>query len=440
MDPLPLYGAPPLLPHSAKATSASPTLAALTRHPSPFDSPWDASVSSPASSRDFGSPALFDFDAAPGSPNGTATLPGSDAAAADDFAWLAGVDLFGAAGADVPATLQASAAAPADRQSELSHEVQSLLSAQCGLPQDFSFDTTLSTRGHNALLTVASRGVSRSSSASSLLAPTPTSTAPRSPSPANSQDSTIASLAAAFVREYARTHESADTAVLLRALAVAGIEVSMHTVEDILSAYAAGAPSPTLRSATQSRSPSVASFSSSKADSLSASVTDWPAPQSWTTLDAQSVLSSSAHSPLGDDAAAAVTTIGGERAPASGKARSSLHTTHKDITVGGRSSQPLLSTRGSGAARRFTCSVCSKVFERAYNARTHMTTHLSADARERPFVCPCACGKDFARKHDAMRHYRSVHLRKGEAVDEEAVSRAVQGHANPTAGEMMEET
>ncbi|PWN40810.1 hypothetical protein IE81DRAFT_280920, partial [Ceraceosorus guamensis] len=53
---------------------------------------------------------------------------------------------------------------------------------------------------------------------------------------------------------------------------------------------------------------------------------------------------------------------------------------------------------------------CNKHFDRAYNLKTHRTTHIAADEREKPFDCPYGpCERTFARKHDTMRHYQSVH-------------------------------
>lgn len=46
-----------------------------------------------------------------------------------------------------------------------------------------------------------------------------------------------------------------------------------------------------------------------------------------------------------------------------------------------------------------TCEVCGKVFQKAYNLKSHMKTHSS----ERPFKC-LFCPKTFARSHDRKRH------------------------------------
>jgi transcription factor CRZ1 len=47
----------------------------------------------------------------------------------------------------------------------------------------------------------------------------------------------------------------------------------------------------------------------------------------------------------------------------------------------------------------FQCSVCPKLFSRAYSLRSHLQIHTD----ELPFVCSI-CGKAFARQHDQKRH------------------------------------
>ncbi|WFD05938.1 hypothetical protein MVES1_001274 [Malassezia vespertilionis] len=64
------------------------------------------------------------------------------------------------------------------------------------------------------------------------------------------------------------------------------------------------------------------------------------------------------------------------------------------------------------SARLYECSICHKMFERAYNRKMHLATHEAIENRLKPFVCPVeSCGKRFARKHDKNRHYTGVHLR-----------------------------
>ncbi|KAJ6436542.1 c2h2 type zinc finger domain-containing protein [Purpureocillium lavendulum] len=53
-----------------------------------------------------------------------------------------------------------------------------------------------------------------------------------------------------------------------------------------------------------------------------------------------------------------------------------------------------------------TCPLCSKIFTRSYNLRSHLRTHND----ERPFTCS-VCGRAFARQHDRKRHER---LHRGE--------------------------
>ncbi|KAK0523100.1 hypothetical protein OC842_006258 [Tilletia horrida] len=67
--------------------------------------------------------------------------------------------------------------------------------------------------------------------------------------------------------------------------------------------------------------------------------------------------------------------------------------------------------------RAFSCNVCHKLFDRAFNLRTHADTHKTLEEREKGkrFICPHnkgeadECGKPFARKHDCVRHWKTVH-------------------------------
>lgn len=61
-------------------------------------------------------------------------------------------------------------------------------------------------------------------------------------------------------------------------------------------------------------------------------------------------------------------------------------------------------------AKRWQCGECGKLFDRAYNLKTHTYTHEDPLTRARPFICPDAdCHKQFARKHDMQRHFENVH-------------------------------
>ncbi|KAI9137046.1 hypothetical protein BKA69DRAFT_1016896, partial [Paraphysoderma sedebokerense] len=54
--------------------------------------------------------------------------------------------------------------------------------------------------------------------------------------------------------------------------------------------------------------------------------------------------------------------------------------------------------------RSFVCEVCDKVFHKRYNLTSHMVSHSNL----RPFKC-VPCGRLFARKHDCVRHVKTVH-------------------------------
>lgn len=105
--------------------------------------------------------------------------------------------------------------------------------------------------------------------------------------------------------------------------------------------------------------------------------------------------------------------------PISRKARSSSHTTSKYNALGdtaSASSFEEFDTVMKDGKRHYRCDVCHKLFDRAFNMKTHRVIHESY--REQPFACPFdECGKRFSRKADCNRHTKSVHLRKGQTLN-----------------------
>lgn len=58
-------------------------------------------------------------------------------------------------------------------------------------------------------------------------------------------------------------------------------------------------------------------------------------------------------------------------------------------------------------SRPFKClhAACPLWFKRLYTRRVHMATHLPGAGRDRRFACSApACGMQFSRKHDKLRH------------------------------------
>ncbi|KAF9274806.1 hypothetical protein BGZ68_000337 [Mortierella alpina] len=59
----------------------------------------------------------------------------------------------------------------------------------------------------------------------------------------------------------------------------------------------------------------------------------------------------------------------------------------------------------------FRCEICNKEFTRAFNLRSHRSTHTGV----KPFACTLLddngepCNRPFARRHDLERHVRSIH-------------------------------
>ncbi|KAE8220022.1 hypothetical protein CF319_g6392 [Tilletia indica] len=122
-------------------------------------------------------------------------------------------------------------------------------------------------------------------------------------------------------------------------------------------------------------------------------------------------------------------------APSSSRVRSSLSVQRSDAKTdilgstnattsinsylpGGSSSDGIMTTIWLPSGKRaFSCNVCHKHFDRAFNLRTHADTHKTVEEREKGkrFVCPHnhgesdECGKPFARKHDCIRHWKTVH-------------------------------
>lgn len=101
------------------------------------------------------------------------------------------------------------------------------------------------------------------------------------------------------------------------------------------------------------------------------------------------------------------------------KARSSSHTMSKYNALGettSASSFEEYETVMKDGKRHYRCDVCHKLFDRAFNMKTHRVIHESN--REQPFACPFdECGKRFSRKADCNRHTKSVHLRKGQTLN-----------------------
>ncbi|KAF4572627.1 hypothetical protein EYR36_007137 [Pleurotus pulmonarius] len=64
--------------------------------------------------------------------------------------------------------------------------------------------------------------------------------------------------------------------------------------------------------------------------------------------------------------------------------------------------------KGDDPRRKYKCNVCSRAFARAFNLKTHMSTH--DPNRSKPYTCSHrSCGRSFSRKHDLGRHLISIH-------------------------------
>ncbi|KAI8846319.1 hypothetical protein BC829DRAFT_270038 [Chytridium lagenaria] len=67
----------------------------------------------------------------------------------------------------------------------------------------------------------------------------------------------------------------------------------------------------------------------------------------------------------------------------------------------------------------FVCTFpdCDKSFSKAYSLKTHHISH----SNQRPFCCLFCTGKSFARKHDLLRHVRTVHGSKLPQLPQECI-------------------
>jgi len=351
----------------------------------PFDSPLDQSLGSPASTRDFSSSPFHDYefdfsgvqDAIMFPDHGTQQMH-------SDTSYLAGVPLFGAD--DYSQQIKTEAPMdvfPSPSQQKEEHERLTGSANAC----DFSFDAMT----HGAAAAAAAAALSTFNVPTSDV----NSQSP-SPSVASSQGSqgseSINQLAAVFVREYARTHAMNDIGVLLRALRVAGIDVSDEVVNDILA-------SASFKSSSVSSSPASSPASSQESNC--------GGHQHYNEVKRESI--SPSVSPMVLPARVA--------SPPASKTRSSLQASAKE--------QIVIDTR---YGKRFVCNICSKQFDRAFNLRTHAMTHIDPEDRDKPFMCPWSeCAKGFSRKYDAERHYRSVHIKKGEVATKKQVEWALSG-------------
>lgn len=327
----------------------------------PFDSPLDQSLGSPASTRDFQESPLqdleFDFTAtaadAPLFPDhGTQQQHHNDN-------MLASLPLFGAEFS----FSQQSISAPVV---ELKESVTSSQNSQNN-GNDFSFDAMarnmLSDMDNGRLNILSSQPRSASPSSQSVV-----STA----SPNSSQEQAgITQLAAIFVREYARSHAVHDIDVLLRALKVAGINVSDEVVAEILA-------------------------SASPFSNVSPKCSPSPSPSPSPMVLPQAVT----------------------------KADISVKKTRSSVSK----TRPSIQKSRSATSKNFVCDICHKTFDRAFNLRTHGITHLAAEDREKPYTCPWSeCNKPFMRKYDAERHYNSVHVKRGEIAKTKEITKAFSG-------------
>jgi hypothetical protein len=331
----------------------------------PFDSPLDQSLGSPASTRDFSNSPFHTYEFDFGGVEDSIMFPDHGTQEMHSGNYLAGLPLFND---NLVKNETTTVAFPTASQQK--EEMDRINKANAC---DFSFDAM-------------THGVIPTSTTTTNAMDVPSPTASIASSTTDGFES-INQLAAVFVREYARSHPLNDLDVLLRALRVAGIAVSDQVVTEILA------------------STSVKSISTSPSPASSPSSS-----QGHSCCDHQHAAAISAPvSPLSLPSA--------DSTSFTPKTRSSMQSSSRDNLI--------IDTR---YGKRFVCSVCNKHFDRAFNLRTHAMTHIDPDDRDKPFLCPWSeCGKNFSRKYDAERHYRSVHLKKGEVATKQQVLMALSG-------------
>ncbi|KAK0557556.1 hypothetical protein OC846_000344 [Tilletia horrida] len=301
-----------------------------------------------------------------------------------------------------------------------------------------------------------------------------------SPNPPASQDfgvGAVNTLANVFVREYARNRPVHEINNLVQSLSQAGINISDEVLREIVGL--SPLTSPTVRPSTAQSATTMSAVNSnpsfamlmsglgmsaptrhdadsryslsqsSSVSSLSSlpNVSDATAQQSQQVFSQHSAMSQS-QSDDGWSSDASWTPNAGQSVDANRKVKvssvqtpararssvSSMHSGARNNLLGntgrsGGNSHPVEGTVSADGAmttvylpsgkRAFSCNVCHKLFDRAFNLRTHADTHKSVEEREKGkrFICPFQhgqsdeCGKPFARKHDCIRHWKTVHGR-----------------------------
>ncbi|KAF9015017.1 hypothetical protein BDQ17DRAFT_1385834 [Cyathus striatus] len=98
----------------------------------------------------------------------------------------------------------------------------------------------------------------------------------------------------------------------------------------------------------------------------------------------------------------------GFSAPAMGPTVSPLHVSPQLSTVPVQQQAQIGEEYKGDPRKKYKCPSCPRAFARAYNLKTHMSTH--DPNRLKPHVCPHAsCARSFSRKHDLGRHLVSIH-------------------------------